>query len=214
VELSSYRRLLSQDRSAILGHVTMPSFSTRALVAGACAAILVLSACAGKALTVTPSAGTSPASTPSDAPTPFAGPGFRTSIPSGWVDETTSPSALAASAGNGTVLMILGAPTHGTVVVRTTPQPVADDQLAQYLTSVVPAGSTDVSAAEPVNIDGVSGVVITFTATAAGSAAQENEEMVVNQAGNTYAITLSAPQAGFTADSAGLQAILNSWTWG
>jgi hypothetical protein len=177
-------------------------------------AILLLSACGGRAATVTPSAGPSAASTPTTAPTPFAGTGFRSSIPAGWLDETASPSAAAASGGSGTILMILAASDHGTVVVRTTPQPIADDQLAEYLTSVMPPGSTDVSAADPVNIDGVSGVVIMFTSAAAGAAAQESEDMVVNQAGNTYAITLSAPQAGFTADSAGLQEILNTWVWG
>ena len=191
----------------------MPSVSTRALAAGACAAILLLSACGGRAATVTPSAAGSAASTPTTAPTPFAGSGFRTSIPAGWLDETTSPSAVAASGGSGTILMILAAADHGTVAVRTTPQPIADDQLAGYLASVVPPGATDVSAADPVNIDGVSGVVIMFTS-AAAAAMQKNEDMVVNQAGNTYAITLSAPQAGFTADSAGLQGILNTWVWG
>jgi hypothetical protein len=38
--------------------------------------------------------------------------------------------------------------------------------------------------------------------------------MVVNQAGNTYEIALTAPQATFSLDSTGLQAILNGWTWG
>ena len=46
-----------------------------------------------------------------------------------------------------------------------------------------------------------------------GAATQENEDMVVNQAGNTYEIALSAAPANFTTDSAGLQEVLNSWTW-
>ena len=37
--------------------------------------------------------------------------------------------------------------------------------------------------------------------------------MVVNQAGNTYEIALTTPPADFPTDSAGLQEILNTWTW-
>jgi hypothetical protein len=108
--------------------------------------------------------------------------------------------------------MILVAPDHGVLLAKTTPQPVADDQLAPYLSSIIPAGAVDVSPAEPVDIDGVSGVLITDMS-GTGAATQENEDMVVNQAGNTYEIALSAAPANFTTDSAGLQEVLNSWTW-
>jgi hypothetical protein len=197
----------------------VPSPSTHAQALGACAAILLLSACGGTTATVTPSSSTSAGSTPTVAPSPFAGTGFRTNIPPGWQDETTNPSAVAAASGAGIVLMILTAPDHGVVVARTASTPVADDQLSQYLTSVIPPGSTSVSQPEPVDINGVSGVLVTFLSgvPAAGTpsgVAQEHEDMVVNQAGNTYEIALTAPQATFSLDSTGLQAILNGWTWG
>ena len=69
------------------------------------------------------------------------------------------------------------------------------------------------SQAEPVDVDGVSGVVITFVVTPTGAAAHEDEEMVVNQAGNTYAIALHTAQASFAGDAALLQQVLNSWRW-
>ena len=37
--------------------------------------------------------------------------------------------------------------------------------------------------------------------------------MVVNQAGNTYEISLTTLPSDFPIDSAGLQEVLNSWTW-
>lgn len=192
--------------------MTVPS-SPHALATGACVALLLLTACGGATATVTPSSSTTASASPGAESTPFAAAGFHTSVPAGWQDQTADPSAVASSSGGGTVLMVLTAPDHGVVVARTTPQPVADDQLAQYLTSITPAGATDVSQAQPIDVDGVSGVFVTFVGGSPGAAAAESEDMVVNQAGNTYEITLNASQPGFTEDSTGLQEILNTWTW-
>jgi hypothetical protein len=54
---------------------------------------------------------------------------------------------------------------------------------------------------------------MTFVVTPTGGAGQETEEMVLNQAGNSYTIVLTTAQADFAQDAAGLQEILNSWTW-
>jgi hypothetical protein len=193
--------------------VTLPSPCTHALAAVACVATLLVSACGSTTAIVTPSARPAASASPSAAPQPFAGSGFRTDIPAGWQDQTTNPSAVAALTGSGAVLMLLASPAHGLIVARTTPQPVADDQLAQHLTSIVPPGAIDVSPAEPVDVDGASGVVITFVVIPTGAAAQEDEEMVVNQAGNTYEIALHTAQASFARDAALLQQVLNSWRW-
>jgi hypothetical protein len=193
--------------------VTLPSPCTHALAAGACVATLLVTACGATTVTVTPSSSTTASSSPKATPQPFAGTGFRTDIPAGWQDQTANQGATAALGGSGTVLMLLVSPDGGRIVARTTPQPVADDQLAQYLTSVTAPGAIDVRQAEPIDVDGVSGVVITFVATPTGATAQEDEEMVVNQAGNTYAIALSTAQAGFARDTAALQDVLNNWTW-
>jgi hypothetical protein len=214
VGLSSYRHLLRRDGSAILGDVTLPSPCKRALAAVACIATLLITACGPAKVTVTPSSSTSATAAPTAAAQPFAGAGFRTNIPAGWQDETSNQSALASLSGTGTVLMLLASPDHGVIVVRITPQPVADDQLAQYLTSITAVGATGVSPAEPVNVDGVSGVLVTYLVTPAGGAGQETEAMVLNQAGNTYEIALTTAQADFSQDATGLQEVLDTWTWG
>jgi hypothetical protein len=191
----------------------VPSLSTRALVACACAAPVLLAACSTATPTVAPSSHASAASTPTLAPEPFAGNGFRTNIPAGWQNQSTNQSAVASVSGSGAVLMLLASPDHGLIVASTTPQPVADDQLAQYLTSITPPGATQVGQAEPVDIDGDSGVVDTFVVVPATGATQESEEMVVNQAGSTYEIVVTSAQTDFASDSGGLQEILDSWSW-
>jgi hypothetical protein len=194
-------------------YVTLPSPCTHALAAMTCAATLLLAACGSPTVTVTPSTSTSAASSPTAAPQPFAGTGFRTDIPMGWQDQTANQSAVAALGGSGTVLMLLASSDGGLIVARSTPQPVADDQLAQYLTGVIPAGATAVSPTEPIDVDGMSGVVTTFVVIPSGAAARKHEEMVVNRAGNTYDISLSTAQTSFALDEAALQAILNGWRW-
>ena len=212
--LSSHRYLLRRDGSAILGDVTLPSPCKHAFAAVACMATLLIAACGAARVTVTPSSSTSATAAPTATAQPFTGAGFRTNIPAGWQDRTSNQSALAALTGTGTVLMLLASPDHGVIVVRITPQPVADDQLAQYLTSVTPPGATGVSPAEPVDVGGVSGVLVTYVVTPAGGAGQETEAMVLNQSGNTYDIALTTAQADFSQDAMGLQEVLDSWTWG
>jgi len=189
----------------------------RAFTTAAVATALLLTACAGATPTVAPSASTSAAATPTPAATPFAGTGFRTNIPEGWQDETTNQGDIAAltgtDGGTGTILMLLVSPDQGLLVARTTPQPVPDDQLAQYLGSTKAPGSTNVSTPEPVDVDGESGVLVTFDEIPASGAPLEVEDMVVNTAGNTYEIALSAAQSNFAGDAAGLQEILDSWSW-
>ena len=109
--------------------------------------------------------------------------------------------------------MLLVAPDQGTVSARITPQPVADDQLAQYLSSTTQSGASSVSATEPVDVGGVSGVVITYDVASTGGP-QEIETMVVNQGGNTYDIQLEAAQTHFGQDAVGLQQVLDGWAWG
>lgn len=174
---------------------------------------VVLTACSAATPTVAPSSHATAAATPTLAPEPFAGNGFRTNIPAGWQDQTTNQSAVASLSGTGTVLMLLAAPDHGLIVASTTPQPVADDQLAQYLTSIAPPGATQVGQAEPIDIDGDSGVVDTFMVVPATGATQRVEAMVVNQAGDTYEVIVTAAETDFATDASGLQEILDSWTW-
>jgi hypothetical protein len=179
----------------------------------ACGAVLLVTACGGTPVTVTPSSSATPGASPTSTPRAFAGTGFRTNVPAGWQVQTASETPVSSLGGSGTVLMLLTSPDHGQIVVRTTPQPVADDQVVQFLTGVTPPGASAASHPEPVDIDGVSGVLITFVIVPATGAAQENEVMVANQSGNTYEILLSTAQTDFATDAAGLQEILDSWTW-
>jgi hypothetical protein len=198
------------DASAILDSVTVPAAFARALTACAGASVLLLSACGSPIATVTPSSSTSPSGQVSRA---FTGTGFSTVIPSGWEDETSNQSAVASVSGSGTVLMLLIAPDGGHIDVRTAPQPVPDDQLAQYLESVSQSGATNLSTAVPIDIDGVSGVVITYNLAPSPGVVAKDEDMVVNQGGNTYDIVLNTASATFTQDAAALQAVLNAWKW-
>ncbi len=193
--------------------MTLPSPCARALAATACIVTLLVSACGAPRVTVTPSSSTSASSVPTAAPRQFAGAGFRTDIPAGWQDQTSSQSAAASLSGSGTVLMVLASPDHGLIVARTAPQPVGDDQLAQYLTSIRPAGATGMTPAEPVSIDGVSGLVITYVVAPTSGTGQETVAMAVNKAGNTYEIALVTAQQAGGSDGTGLQDVVNSWTW-
>jgi hypothetical protein len=174
---------------------------------------MLLAACSTATPTVAPSSHAGAAATPTLAPQPFAGNGFRTNIPAGWQDQSANQKAVASVSGTGTVLMLLASPDHGIIVASTTPQPVADDQLAQYLTSIAPPGATRVGQTETVDVDGDSGVTDTFVVVPATGATQETEEMVVNQAGDTYEIVVTSAQTNFASDAAGLQEILDSWSW-
>lgn len=190
--------------------MTVPAAFARALTVCAGASVLLLSACGSPIATVTPSSSTSPSGAASRA---FSGTGFRTVIPGGWEDETSNQSAVASVSGNGTVLMLLIAPDGGHIDVRSAPQPVPDDQLAQYLESVSQSGATNLSTAVPVDIDGVSGVVITYNLAPSPGVVAKDEDMVVNHGGNTYDIVLNTASATFTQDAAALQAVLNGWKW-
>ncbi len=185
----------------------------RALTLAACAATLTLSACAASVATVTPSSSTSPVSGAGTGGGAFSATGFSTVIPPGWTNDTASPSAVAAVSGSGTVLMLLVAPDGGHIDARTAPQPVADDQLAQYLESVSQNGATGLSPAVPIDVGGASGVMITYTLTSTGGSSR-NEDMVVNHGGDTYDIVLNTGPAAFPHDTAALQTVLDAWKWG
>jgi hypothetical protein len=206
------RRLLSFDPSAILDGVTLRSVWTRALTASAGAATVLLSACGSPVATVTPSSSTSP-SGPASTTHPFSATAFSTVVPAGWTDETASQSAVASVSGTGTVVMLFEALDGGHIDARTAPQPIPDDELAQYLDSVSQSGATNLSTAEPVNVDGVSGVVITYNLSPSPGVTAKDEDMVINQGGDTYDIVLNTAAANFSADAAALQTVLDSWKW-
>jgi len=171
----------------------------------------MLTACGSPGTTVTPSSSISPSG--GSTPHPFSAKAFSTVVPPGWTDATTNQSALSSVTGSGPIVMLFEAVDGGHIDARTAPQPIADDQLAQYLESVSQSGATDLSTAEPINIDGVSGVMITYTLTPSAGVTAKNEDMVVNEGGDTYDIVLNTATANFTTDQAALQTVLNNWKW-
>lgn len=193
--------------------MTLHPSITRALATGVFGAALLLSACGAPAATVTPSSSTSPAPGAGSTSRAFSAAAFSTVIPSGWTDETANRTAVATVSGSGSVLMLLVAPDGGHIDARTAPQPIPDDQLARYLESVSQNGATNLSQAVPINIDGMSGVVITYTLTSTSGVSSKNEDMVVNQGGSTYDIVLNTATADFTHDTSALQAVLDGWRW-
>lgn len=138
---------------------------------------------------------------------------FLCNIPAGWTDETTNGAAVAALGFNGSVQMLLASPDGGVIDARTTPQPVPDDELAQYLASIGKVGGTNLSGAATVDVDGMSGVFITYAFTSPAGVVDEREDMVVNQNGDTFEIVLATPKADFAQDVAALQEVLDSWSW-
>lgn len=206
------RSLLSPETSAILDGVTHRSVSARMLMVSAALATFLLNACGSPPATVTPSSSTSASGTAS-ASHPFSAAAFSTVVPAGWTDETTNQSAVASVSGTGPVVLLFETLDGGHIDVRTAPQPVPDDQLAQYLESVSQSGATNLSSAEPIDVDGVSGVVITYNLSPSAGVMSKDEDMVVNQGGDTYDILLNTASANFTADAAALQTVLNSWKW-
>src|ERR1700730_3464115 len=68
--------------------VTLASACTHALAAGACVAILLVTACGATTAIVTPSSSPAASATPTAGTQPFVASGFRTDIPAGWQDQT------------------------------------------------------------------------------------------------------------------------------
>ena len=183
-------------------------------VAGLGAAVLAC-ACGG-------ASSSSPApSASATGPVVFDGPGFSVSIPRGWTDHTHDQAAVSSVNANGTMQMLLYAPRTSSVIGNehinvTTVQPtVPDDQLSTYLQNV--QGTTsNVSQPEPFNLNGATGIFITFNLSATGTSAPvmlKEQDMLVNHAGETYEIVLNTAESDFNAQQQSLQQVLNSWKW-
>jgi hypothetical protein len=149
----------------------------------------------------------------------FTASDFTTVVPSGWSDETQNQSVVASVSVSGTVLMLLLAPpTKSNVVdehidVSSVSSPVPDDQLAGYLQSVGQKGATNLTSPETVDVDGVTGLFITYDYQPSGGVSHEIEDMVVNRNGTTYEIILNTAAADFSGQLPALQQVLSAWKW-
>lgn len=182
--------------------------------ATATALLLLLCSCGG---TITPSP------TPSPTPTPavkrFAASGFTVVVPMGWTDRTGDQQLVTSVNAGGTIQMLLIAPqAHATVGnehidVTTTSQPVPDDQLATYLQSVGQNGATNLTQPEPFNLDGATGIFITYNLMSSNNVTLKSQDMIVNHGGSTYDIVLNTAGADFDAQVTALQQVLSTWRW-
>lgn len=126
---------------------------------------------------------------------------------------------MASVNAGGTVLMLLYAPPTAAglgnehIDVSTVAQPVPDDQLDTFLNSAGQNGATNLSQAEPFDLDGNTGVFVTYDLKSSNGVALEAQDMVVNHGGNTYDIVLNTAQADFTAQLPALQKVLSGWHW-
>lgn len=149
--------------------------------------------------------------------------GFSTAVPHGWTDHTGDQQAVEAVGASGGLQALFIAPPTGTVNnehidVTTVSQPVPDDQLAAYLESVAQNGATSVTTPQPFNLDGASGLFVTYNLTANASPPAQPpvlkvQDMLINHAGQTYEIVLNTALANFDAQLQSLQSVLSSWKW-
>lgn len=154
----------------------------------------------------------------------FHAPGFTVTVPGGWTDRSKDQQAVDAVNASGAMQMLLVAPQGGTAVsnehidVTTVAQPVPDDQLASYLQSVAQNGATSVSTPQSFNLDGATGLYVTYNLQASATPPAQApmlkvQDMLINHGGQTYEIVLNTAKADFDAQLAALQQVLQSWHW-
>jgi hypothetical protein len=130
---------------------------------------------------------------------------------------TGNQSAVGSISAGGQVLMLLLAAGSATlnehIDVSLGSQPVPQDQLAGYLQSVSHNGATNLSQPQSFNLDGDTGIFITYSLLSTGGTVLKDEDMVVNHGGDTYDIVLNTAQADFNLQLPALQMILAKWKW-
>lgn len=127
------------------------------------------------------------------------------------------------SAGGSMQMLLVAAVTTAGVTnehidVTTVAQPIPDDQLGSYLQSVGQNGATAVSTPQPFNLDGATGLFVTYNLTSLATPPMQPpplkvQDMLVNHGGQTYEIVLNTAQSDFETHLAALQEVLTSWRW-
>jgi hypothetical protein len=183
----------------------------QALAVAAVATAMIAAAC-GQSTVATPT----PSASPSPGAKVFKSAKFTTVVPTGWSDETGNQSAVSAIHVAGQVLMLLytNSPTlNEHIDVSIASQPVTTDQLGSYLQSVSQNGATNLSQPQSFNLDGSTGIFITYNLMSTAGSMLKDQDMVINHGSDTYDIVLNTAQADFDHQKAALQAILAAWKW-
>ena len=92
-------------------------------------------------------------------------------------------------------------------------QPVPDDQLEMFLESAAQNGATNLSRAQPFDLNGSTGIFITYDLKPSTGVALHEQDMLVNHGGTTYEIVLNTAQADFAVQAPALQRVLSMWRW-
>jgi hypothetical protein len=149
----------------------------------------------------------------------FTADSFSVAFPAGWTDKTKDAAAVSSVNAGGTVLMLLYAPStpaglnNEHIDVSTVAQPVPDDQLETYLVSAGQNGATNLSRAEPFDLNGSTGIFITYDLKSSNAVVLEAQDMLVNHGGSTYDIVLNTAQTDFAAQLPALRGVLSTWHW-
>lgn len=184
---------------------------------------VTVAGCGASGTGATPSARGGRAS-PTPVPgTPFVAKTFRTVIPPGWQNRLSDRAEAQKFNVNGQVAYLVEQSPPGTVqqnvndvtaninvVVLT--QPVPDDQVPAYLSSVSNSGATNVSTPRSFTIDGATGQYVVYDRDVQGTPG-ESQDMIVNHAGVTYDIILNTSQYAFRQQQPSLQDVLAAWRW-
>ncbi|TME47099.1 MAG: hypothetical protein E6I55_06500 [Chloroflexi bacterium] len=184
--------------------------------------------CATLVLLATAMTSCSPGGAPSSSATPsrlspgaarFTASSFTTIIPDRWSDKTKDRSAIASVNAEGTVVMLLYAPATAAHIpnehidVSMVAQPVPDDALEMFLESAAQNGATNLSRAQPFDLNGSTGIFITYDLKPSTGVALHEQDMLVNHGGTTYEIVLNTAQPDFAVQAPALQRVLSMWRW-
>ena len=76
-----------------------------------------------------------------------------------------------------------------------------------------PKGATNLSRAQPFDLNGSTGIFITYDLKPSTGVALHEQDMLVNHGGTTYEIVLNTAQPDFAVQAPALQRVLSMWRW-
>jgi len=108
---------------------------------------------------------------------------------------------------------VTAAALHEHIDVSTVAQPVPDDQLESYLESAAQNGATNLSRAQPFDLNGNTGIFITYDLNSSSGVPLESQDMLLNHGGETFEIVLNTAQTDFASQLPALEKVLSAWRW-
>ncbi|MBJ7608758.1 MAG: hypothetical protein JF887_04920 [Candidatus Dormibacteraeota bacterium] len=149
---------------------------------------------------------------------------FSSVVPQGWENTLGNPAEVQKLSADGKLLYLVeqGPPgqspqpnvndVRANINVVLLTQPVPDDQVSTYLTSVSRNGASHLSATQAFAIRADSGLYITYDRDIQGTPG-ESRDMIINHGGATFHIVLNTSHFAFAQQLPALQALLTAWKW-